>query len=236
MIGPIGYSPVVTDERARLIDTHVPRRPQGVVLVLHGGAARGQRMPVSAAQLSVLRMVPVAARIARAAPGLVVQRLLNSSRGWDSRVTPVDDVRWALAEAAERFGDSLPVCLVGHSLGGRAALLAGGQPAVRSVVALAPWLYPTDGEVDLGGRDVLVVHGDQDRIARPDIAEGVARRLARRARVGHITVVGGKHAMLRHHSAFDGLAADFAAATLLGTPAGGLVGRMLAGEQWLRTS
>ena len=226
----------MTDQRARLLDTHVPPSPQGVVLVLHGGAARGQRMPVSAAQLSVLRMVPVAARIARTEPGLVVQRLLNSSRGWDSRVTPVDDVRWALAEAARRFGSDLPVCLIGHSLGGRAALLAGAQPAVRSVVALAPWLYPTDGEIDLSGRDVLVVHGDRDRIARPDVAEGVARRLARRARVGHVTVVGGKHAMLAHHSTFDGLAADFATATLLGTPAPGLVGRVLAGEQWLRTA
>jgi dienelactone hydrolase len=226
----------VTDQRARLIDTHVPTTPEGVVLVLHGGAARGQRMPVSAAQLSVLRMVPVAARIAHRAPGLVVQRLLNSSRGWDSRVTPVDDVRWALAEAASRFGTDLPVCLVGHSLGGRAALLAGVQPAVRSVVALAPWLYPSDGEIDLSGRQVLVVHGDRDRIARPAIAEGVARRLARRTRVGHVTVVGGKHAMLAHHSTFDGLAADFAAATLLGTSASGLVGRVLDGELWLRTA
>jgi dienelactone hydrolase len=226
----------VSDPRPRLLDTHVPDRPQGVVLVLHGGAARRQRMPVSATQLSVLRMVPVAARVARTAPSLAVQRLLNTSRGWDAQATPVDDVRWALSQAAERFGADLPVCLIGHSLGGRAALLAGSQPAVRSVVALAPWLYPADGGTDLTGRDVLIVHGDQDRIARPDIAEEVARRLARTARVGHVTVVGGKHAMLRHVAHFDGLAADFAAATLLGTAGNSLVGRALAGEQWLSTA
>ena len=226
----------MTDPQPRLVDSHVPDRPQGVVLVLHGGAARRERMPVSAAQLSVLRMVPVAARIARAAPGLAVQRLLNTSRGWDSRATPVDDVRWALGQAAERFGADLPVCLVGHSLGGRAALLAGSHPAVRSVVALAPWLYPADGGVDLSGRDVLIVHGDQDRIARPAIAEQVAGRLAATARVSHVTVVGGKHAMLRHVAYFDGLAADFAAATLLGTAGTGLVGRALAGERWLSTA
>jgi alpha-beta hydrolase superfamily lysophospholipase len=225
----------VTDPQPRLVDSHVPDRPQGVVLVLHGGAARRERTPVRAAQLSVLRMVPVAARIARTAPTLAVQRVLNTSRGWDSHATPVDDARWALAQAAERFGADLPVCLVGHSLGGRAALLAGPHPAVRSVVALAPWLYPTDGSVDLSGRDVLIVHGDHDRIARPEIAEQVARRLASTTRVGHVTVVGGKHAMLRHFADFDGLAADFAAATLLGTAGTGLVARALAGEQWLST-
>ena len=47
-------------------------------------------------------------------------------------------------EVAGRFGPDLPVCLIGHSLGGRAALLAAGQPTVAGVVALAPWVYPTD--------------------------------------------------------------------------------------------
>ncbi len=103
-------------------------------------------MPVSAAQLSVLRMVPVAARIARRTKGEVaVLRLLNSHRGWDGDTTPVDDVDWALGQAAERFGADVPVCLVGHSLGGRAALLAANRPQVRSAVALAPWVYPARG-------------------------------------------------------------------------------------------
>lgn len=226
----------MSNPRPRLVDTHVPDRPRGVVLVLHGGAARRENTPVSPTQLSVLRMVPVAARVARTAPDLVVQRLLNTSRGWGRRASPVDDVSWALAEAAQRFGPDLPACLVGHSLGGRAALLAGSHPAVRSVVALAPWLYPSDGAVDLSGRDVLIVHGDRDRIARPDIAAEVAGRLGERARVAHVTVVGGTHSMLRHVATFDGLAADFAAATLLDAPAGGLVGRALAGEQWLSTA
>ena len=47
----------------------------------------------------------------------------------------MDDVRWALGEVADRLGSELPTGLVGHSLGGRAALLAGGEPPVRSVVA-----------------------------------------------------------------------------------------------------
>src|SRR5436309_15692469 len=111
--------------RPRLIDVAVPSDPAGVVLVLHGGASRGANMMVNPAQLSVLRMVPVARRIARlAANGLAVFRVLNSRRGWDTHHTPVRDAGWALDQARERLGGALPACLVGHSLGGRAALLA----------------------------------------------------------------------------------------------------------------
>ncbi|MFL6171590.1 MAG: hypothetical protein ACJ716_01745 [Marmoricola sp.] len=49
----------------RLVPVIEPRSPQGVVLVLHGGAGRGSRMMVSPAQLSVLRIIPVARRLAR---------------------------------------------------------------------------------------------------------------------------------------------------------------------------
>ncbi len=63
----------------------MPRRPAGVVIVLHGGAGRRRTMMVSPTQLSVLRMVPIARRIARARRGdLAVWRLLNTVRGWDA--------------------------------------------------------------------------------------------------------------------------------------------------------
>jgi len=217
---------------ARLVATRVPRRPEGVVLVLHGGASRRDRVRVSPTQLSVVRMVPIARRIAAAGRGrLAVFRLLNSTRGWDASHTPVEDVRWALAEIGSRFGDSLPVCLVGHSLGGRAALLAGDQDGVRSVVALAPWVHESDGGVvDLAGRQVLVVHGDQDRVASPSRSAVVARALRRTTEVGYVVVRGGKHAMLRHGRVFDRAASDFATATLLGTKARPPVRQVLAGE------
>jgi pimeloyl-ACP methyl ester carboxylesterase len=218
--------------RARLIETRVPRSPQGVALVLHGGASRRDSMMVSPTQLSVLRMIPIARRVARAGRGrLAVFRLLNSTRGWDTRHTPVDDVRWALDRLRERFGEDLPTCLVGHSLGGRAALLSADQPAVRSAVALAPWTYESDGDrVDLSGRRILVVHGDEDRIASIHRAEVVASALRRTTDVGFVRVVGGKHAMLRHHHVFDKLAADFAAATLLGDRPRGPVAQVLEGQ------
>jgi alpha-beta hydrolase superfamily lysophospholipase len=202
--------------RARLVDTRVPRRPEGVVLVLHGGANRPGSPMVRPTQLSVLRMIPIARRIARAGRGrLAVLRLLNSARGWDAERTPVTDVQWALGEVRRRFGD-LPVSLVGHSLGGRAALLAGGEPSVRSVVALNPWVYATDSP-RLAGRRVLVVHGTEDRIADPARAEAVVHRMASSARVEHVEVAGGKHAMLRHGSDFERAAAEFVTETLLGT-------------------
>ncbi len=223
---------------ARLIDTAAPSAPRGVVLVLHGGAARRRPRRVSPTQLSVLRMVPIAARIAHAARGeLAVLRLLNSTRGWDAHHTPVDDVRWALREVAGRFGRELPVGLVGHSLGGRAALLAAAERPVVSAVALNPWVYPHEGHLDLTGRRVLLVHGDDDRVARPTNSAAVARDLARTARVGYVTVEGGRHAMLRRHHVFDGLAAGFTTATLLGRrpegPGADAVVKALAGEQWL---
>ena len=220
---------------ARLIDTAVPSAPRGIAIVLHGGAARSSPMRVSPTQLSVLRMVPIAGRIARAAKGeLAVLRLLNSTRGWDAHHTPVDDVRWALAQVADRFGADLPVGLVGHSLGGRAALLAAAEEPVVSAVALNPWVYPNEGRLDLTGRRVLLVHGDEDRVARSVNSAAVARDLARTAeQVGYVTVEGGKHAMLRRHTVFDGLAADFTATTLLGRRAEGVIARIMDGEEWV---
>lgn len=214
---------------ARLITTRAPRRAEGLVLVLHGGASRRDTPMVSPTQLSVLRMVPIAQRIARAGRGrLTVVRLLNSVRGWDTRHTPVEDVRWALTRLREQHGD-LPTCLVGHSLGGRAALLAGDQDGVRSVVALNPWVQPSD-RVDLSGRKALVVHGTDDRIADPRRSEALVRNLSRSTPVGYLRVTGGKHAMLGHRSVFERAAADFATATLLGREVGPPVRDLLGGE------
>lgn len=214
-----------------MIATTTPRDPAGVVLVLHGGAARGDRHMVSPAQLSVVRMVPIARRIGVAGRGrLAVHRLLNSTRGWDSRHTPVHDVQWAMAELEDRYGERLPTSLVGHSLGGRAALLAAPEPGVRSVVALNPWVHPTD-TADLSGRRVLVVHGSDDRVADPDRAALVARRLARTATsLGFVSVSGAGHAMLRRGHVFERAAADFVVGTLLDRQVRGPVAEVLAGE------
>lgn len=224
------------DLAPRLIDVAVPADPAGAVLVMHGGADRGKHAMVSPAQLSVVRMIPIARRIARAGHGrLAVFRLLNSARGWDTRQTPVADARWALDEIAGRYdGSPPPVCLVGHSLGGRAALLSAAEPEVASVAALAPWVYPDDVPDGLSGeRRILIVHGDRDRVAKPERSRALAERLRDDARVSYVTVRGGTHAMLAHRHRFDGLAADFVTATLLGTSRTGTVARIQAGEAWI---
>jgi pimeloyl-ACP methyl ester carboxylesterase len=207
----------------RLVDVTTPDRARGTVVLLHGGASRRKRMMVSPTQLSVLRMIPIAKRIGQAGGGeLQVVRLLNSIRGWDAHHTPVHDARWALDQLAERAAGSLPTCLVGHSLGGRAALLSATQPEVRSVVALAPWVYPDDVPAGLSGERILIVHGSRDRIASPQRSAALAERMGRYADVRYVTVEDGKHAMLRHHREFSEPAAEFAVETLLGErdPAG----------------
>lgn len=203
--------------QAKLVPVRTPRDPAGVVLLLHGGAGRASDPMVSPTQLSVLRMIPIARRIARAGRGrLEVHRLLNSSRGWDTTNTPVRDVAWAL-EQLDTTGRDLPVALVGHSLGGRAALLSASMPSVRSVVALNPWIHPTDA-VDARGRDVLVVHGLQDRIAPAARARALAARMARTTDVAFREIPGGRHAMLRHAGEFERPAVEFVVRTLLGEP------------------
>ena len=125
-----------------------------------------------------------------------------------------------------------PTCLVGHSLGGRAALLSAGRPEVVSAVALAPWVYPTDVPAELHGARILIVHGADDRIADPDRSEALARRIAARpggAEVAYVTVRRGTHSMLARHAVFDGLAAGFAAVTLLGEAPEGVLARVAAG-------
>lgn len=204
---------------SKLIEVHVPSRPQAAVLVLHGGGSREKGVAVSPTQLSVLRMIPIARRVARAdRRRLAVFRVLNSVRGWDTDHTPADDVTWALGQVAERLGD-LPVGLVGHSLGGRAAIVCADRPTVTSVVALAPWVYADDGAVDAGGVRVLIAHGTQDRVASPERSAAAAERMRATAKsLSYVRVAGAKHAMLARHGVFSDLAARFTAAVLLDPP------------------
>ena len=179
---------------------------------MHGGAGRPESVRVNPAQLSVLRMAPVAARIAEYPPStLAVFRLLNSYRGWNAQHTPVEDAQWAIEQLSERFNPHLPVSLVGHSLGGRAALLAGSHPHVVSVVALNAYLYDHDGGINLAGRRVMFAHGTRDSVASLAVAESVAHQLARSTDVEFFRIDGGKHAMLTRRHAFESTAAEFVA-------------------------
>lgn len=199
----------------------LPQRPvTGLVLVLHGGQ-RESVQPTTPRQLAVLRMWPLARAVHRAgaAGGVAVWALRNRHRGWNRRTLseepdPMADVRWALQQARARLG-GLPAVLVGHSMGGRAALRAAGDPLVRGVAALAPWLPDGEPLDQLAGRDVLIAHGDRER--RTDPAGSYAYALRARTvtpQVSYFAVRGDGHAMLRRAADWHALARDFALGVL----------------------
>jgi len=173
--------------------------------------------PVRANQLAVLRMVPIARRIAAAGRGRVaVFRLRFGVRGWNGEaMSPVADAVWALARLAERYSGR-PIGLVGHSMGGRTALRAAGQDHVRSVVGLAPWLPPGEPVAQLADRRVLLAHGDRDRMTSAASTERfVAQLRAAGVPASFATVRGEGHAMLRRAAAWHELTAGFLVGTLL---------------------
>lgn len=201
--------------------TELPARtskPVGLVLVLHGGRKESHE-PTAPWQPAVLRMRPFtqAAHRGGHARGVAVWELRNRYRGWNGGAAdPVRDVRWALEQARTRLDDP-PVALVGHSMGGRAALLAACDPLVSGVVALAPWLPDNENEPvnQLAGRSVLIAHGDRDHRTDPAASYGYARRARTiTPAVCRFDVRGDGHAMLRRPTDWHRLAVNFALGVL----------------------
>jgi alpha-beta hydrolase superfamily lysophospholipase len=194
---------------------HVPQHPEGVVLVLHGGA-QASRMPVAWWRMPVLRMAPFASTIVRrAGDDLAVLRLKNRVRGWNgSRQDPVHDARWAL-DRIRRTLPGLPVVVVGHSMGGRVALQLSGEPDVVGVAALAPWVE-SDVRQPPPGVAVLLVHGSRDRITDPRRTDVLARRYAGSGvDLRYVQVEGGTHSMLKDAVLWHDTVADFVTDVLI---------------------
>jgi dienelactone hydrolase len=224
-----------SEPRPHLSWVTAPTDPVALVLVLHGGRQIGHAK-VRARQLSVVRMLPIANRIAHRGRGkLAVARLRYAVRGWNgAQAAPVADAEWALTRMTERFGD-IPIGLVGHSMGGRTALRVAGHSDVRSVAALAPWLPRDEPMAQLAGRQVMFMHGTDDRMTSPRATAAVSAAL-RSAGVtaSFVEIVGEHHAMLRQPQLWHDLVAGFMAATLLGRSDDGptpiLLQRVIAGE------
>jgi pimeloyl-ACP methyl ester carboxylesterase len=192
----------------------------GIVLVAHGGQASSTE-PTSALQPAVLRMIPVGAAIwyALRGSGAVVQRPRFRVRGWNgAQASPVGDLNRALDAIAAEFGP-VPVVLVGHSMGARAAVRAAGHPAVSAVAGLAPWLPPGEPADQLDGRSVLLVHGTSDGITSPAETWAFVERARAVTDAAAVEVRAGDHAMLRRARLWHAIAAEFARAAL-GLPAG----------------
>lgn len=195
---------------------------RAVALVLHGGRSRGTG-PVRANQLAVLRMRPFVASLRRggADNGLAVATLRYTVRGWNgSAESPVPDVRWALDELAERFPD-VPAALVGHSMGGRAALYAAGHRSVHAVVGLAPWMEAGDPVAQLEGRRLLIAHGDLDRMTSPPESAAYARAARTvAASVSYLSIHRDRHAMLRRAGLWHDLSTGYVLAVMCDKPPG----------------
>ena len=192
----------------------------GIVLVAHGGQDSSTE-PTSALQPAVLRMIPVGAAIwyALRGSGAVVQRPRFRVRGWNgAQSSPVGDLNRALDAIAGEFGP-VPVVLVGHSMGARAAIGAAGHPAVSAVAGLAPWLPPDEPADQPAGRPVLLAHGTSDGITSPAETWAFVERARAVTEVAAVEVRDGDHPMLRRARLWHAIAAEFTRAAL-GLPAG----------------
>jgi dienelactone hydrolase len=187
-------------------------------LVLHGGRA-DSRDPVTASQLAVRRMQPFARALAGLGDDIAVAQLRYRIRGWNgSGADALADVGFALRAVDARYGN-VPMVLVGHSMGGRAALRSAGHPTVRGVVALAPWLPGTEPVTQLAGRDLAVLHGTRDLTTSPRASARFAARAAPLVRRGAcLQVPWSGHGMVFRASTWHRLTAAFVAAMVDDAP------------------
>ncbi|MFI8434068.1 alpha/beta hydrolase [Streptomyces sp. NPDC079020] len=137
---------------------------------------------------------------------VLVRNVRYTHRGWNgTREDPLHDAVNALDELRREAGD-LPVVLLGHSMGARAALRAADHSLVRAVVGLAPWCPPGDPVTQLAGRDVVLLHSTRDRVTSPQATQSLTARARRAgARTCMITIRGGDHAMIRRAPAWHHL-------------------------------
>ncbi|MGY2067080.1 alpha/beta fold hydrolase [Blastococcus sp. SYSU DS0619] len=171
---------------------------RAVALFCHGGTVASVEPPKERA-LSLVRMRAIEQFVSSAAAdqGLTTGLLRYRVAGWNGAAADAyADVRWALDRIRAEHGD-LPVVLVGHSMGGRAALRAGGHDGVTAVCALAPWTPPGEPVEHLRDRTVAILHGRGDRWVPAQLSADFAVRAQRAgARVARFTLAGG-HSMLR---------------------------------------
>jgi predicted esterase len=191
--------------------------PTGAVVLLLPGGAERSMAPTSARQLPARRMRPFAIGLQRAGRGLglAAWTVHYRYRGWNAeQASPLADVGWALDRVRDRHG-AVPVALLGHSLGGRAALRMAGDPSVRAVAAFSPWLPDGEPVGQLAHRQVLIAHGTLDRVTSPQASRRYVERAA--AVTDHATwqpVRGDTHAMLLRFRTWQRLAIRFVLGSL----------------------
>lgn len=211
---------------------HVDWRRRGdvsapVILVLPGGSERSTE-PVSDRTAGRIRMRAFAAALT-SVPGASVGMLRYRVRGWNPPgQDPVDDV----LDVLDGLAGNGPAVLVGHSMGGRAAVHAAAHPRVVGIVALAPWLTEEDPVHTVQHRGVVLAHGERDRWVPGALsahwatrARGVPDTLAR------FVVPGDNHLLIRHPRRWHRLAVRASSALLGGPVHPGLADAWAAGAR-----
>jgi alpha-beta hydrolase superfamily lysophospholipase len=184
--------------------------PRAAVVVLHGGKDRS-RAAVTGRSLSWQRAAALGRTLGRRLhdDGIAVRLLRFRTVGWNGDgADKVADAHWALDGVHGEVGD-VPIVLVGHSMGGRAACRAAGHPAVRGVVALAPWLPPGEPVEALADRQLHAAHGRRDRITRAADTRAYVERAAEVASATSFTDMGDRgHYLLTGIHAWNAFAMD----------------------------
>jgi dienelactone hydrolase len=150
--------------------------------------------------LSLVRMRAIEqfVRSSAAHRGISTHLLRYRVAGWNGAAADAyNDVRWAIEQLQAEHGAQVPIVLVGHSMGGRAALRAGGDPQVVAVCGLAPWTPPGEPVHHLRGKTIAILHGRGDRWVPARLSADFALRAREDgASVARFTAPGG-HSMLR---------------------------------------
>ncbi|MEU7072315.1 alpha/beta fold hydrolase [Streptomyces narbonensis] len=199
-----------------------PAVPTSAVLLLHGGRSEGLKPP-PLINLPALRMRPFAADLRRALAerDVLVAMVRYRHQGWNGvRADAARDAEAALAVVSRTAGD-VPVALVGHSMGARAALRAAGHPVVRGVVGLAPWCPPEEPVAHLAGRRIHLLHDEADRVTSArETWDFVGRAGAVGAQAEGIAMRRGGHAMLRGATDWQRRTTELVVALLTTPPPG----------------
>jgi predicted esterase len=187
-----------------------PGETRGIALFCHGGTASSLEPPRERA-LSLVRMRAFEQFVHRSAAdqGIATALIRYRVAGWNGEAADAfQDVRWAIGELREQHGTDVPIVLVGHSMGGRAALRSGGEPSVTAVCALAPWTPPGEPVMHLRDQTVVILHGRGDRWVPAKLSADFSVRARRAgARVARFTTAGG-HSMVRRAPRWHTFARD----------------------------
>jgi dienelactone hydrolase len=183
-----------------IIEGHSARgEVRGIAVFCHGGTATSVTPPRDGA-LSLVRMRAIEqyVRAGAADRGISTALIRYRVAGWNGAAADAyTDVRWAIEQVRSEHGDRVPIVLVGHSMGGRAALRAGGDPQVAAVCGLAPWTPPGEPVAHLRDQTVAILHGRRDRWVPAKLSADFALRASEAgAHVARFTAPGG-HSMLR---------------------------------------